>query len=210
MPTIACPNCSKSLQSDKLTHGKKAKCPYCQDIFVVMLTQEAGLPSYPSSMPPPLPPALPAPPPPQRPQAIETFACPHCATPITGAGIAPGTLAQCPSCHGQFTMPGQAGFSAQGFAAQSYPAPSYAAQVFPEQSYPASGFPAPTMTLTTRGKFSCPFCHTTVPPRVNKRISTAGWVVFVVLLLFCLILAPIALFITEDYRSCSSCGIKLG
>ena len=197
MPTIACPNCSASLQSDKLTHGKKAKCPHCQNIFVFMLPQQPGQPSYPPPLPPPLPPGLPAPPPQHWPPGADTFACPHCATAINGAGIAPGALAQCPNCRGQFTMPGQA-------------AAGYPAQGFPSQQYPAPSFPGPTMNLRTQGKFSCPFCHTSVPPRINKQISTAGWVMFVVLILFCFILAPIALFITEDYRSCSSCGIKLG
>jgi hypothetical protein len=45
---------------------------------------------------------------------------------------------------------------------------------------------------------------------VRRRISTAGWVVFVALLLFCFPLSIIGLFIKEDYRVCSSCGIKLG
>lgn len=57
--------------------------------------------------------------------------------------------------------------------------------------------------------FRCPFCQSTVPPRVRHKISTAGWVIFVVLLLVCFPFCLIGLFIKEDYRVCRSCGIKL-
>jgi len=61
-----------------------------------------------------------------------------------------------------------------------------------------------------RKGFECPYCHTDEYPEVKSKISTAGWVVFVVLLLICFPLCIIALFIKEDYRVCSACGIKLG
>jgi hypothetical protein len=58
--------------------------------------------------------------------------------------------------------------------------------------------------------FRCPFCRSSYPPEVKRKISTAGWVTFVVLLVLCFPLCVIGLFIKEDYRVCSSCGIKLG
>ncbi len=58
--------------------------------------------------------------------------------------------------------------------------------------------------------FRCPFCQSGLPPRVKSKISTAGWVVFVVLLIACFPLSIIGIFIKEDYRVCSSCGTKLG
>ncbi len=58
--------------------------------------------------------------------------------------------------------------------------------------------------------FECPYCHTDAYPIVRSRISTAGWVVFVVLLIFCFPFCIIGLFIKEDYRVCSACGIRLG
>lgn len=58
--------------------------------------------------------------------------------------------------------------------------------------------------------FHCPFCQANDPPEVRSKISTAGWVIFVVLLIGCFPLCIIGLFIKEDYRVCSSCGIKLG
>jgi lipopolysaccharide-induced tumor necrosis factor-alpha factor len=58
--------------------------------------------------------------------------------------------------------------------------------------------------------FRCPFCQSNLPPLAKRKISTTGWIVFVVLLIFCFPLSIIGLFIKEDYRVCSSCGIKFG
>jgi hypothetical protein len=58
--------------------------------------------------------------------------------------------------------------------------------------------------------FKCPYCGAEAPPTVRRRISTAGWVVLVVLLLVCLPLFWIGLLIREDYRVCSQCGVNLG
>lgn len=60
--------------------------------------------------------------------------------------------------------------------------------------------------------FQCPICHTTVPPYIARKISTTGWVVFILLTCF-LITIPfcwIGLLIKEDYRVCSVCGWKFG
>jgi LITAF-like zinc ribbon domain len=61
-----------------------------------------------------------------------------------------------------------------------------------------------------RPMFHCPYCHTTVLPRIERKVSTAGWVVFTLLLLCTIIFCWIGLFIKEDYRVCSQCGMKLG
>lgn len=60
--------------------------------------------------------------------------------------------------------------------------------------------------------FVCPFCRTTTPPMVYAKVSTAGWVIFVVLLLSCfgIVLAWIGLLFKEKYTVCQACGIKLG
>jgi predicted RNA-binding Zn-ribbon protein involved in translation (DUF1610 family) len=58
--------------------------------------------------------------------------------------------------------------------------------------------------------FRCPFCQSSDLPEVKRRVSTAGWVIFVVLLIACFPLCIIGLFLKEDYRVCSGCGIKLG
>lgn len=61
-----------------------------------------------------------------------------------------------------------------------------------------------------RGGFRCPFCKTSSPPYVRSKISTAGWVLFVVLLLGCFPVCWVGLLITENYRVCDECGITLG
>jgi DNA-directed RNA polymerase subunit RPC12/RpoP len=61
-----------------------------------------------------------------------------------------------------------------------------------------------------RRGFRCPYCHSDHVPVSRRKISAAGWVVFVILLLFCLPLFWIGLLITEEYRECSECGMKIG
>jgi transcription elongation factor Elf1 len=63
------------------------------------------------------------------------------------------------------------------------------------------------------GGFKCPFCGHQGPPTVKKKINAAGWVLFVVLLLFCIPLCwlPFVLGAFKDEeRKCVSCGTKLG
>lgn len=60
------------------------------------------------------------------------------------------------------------------------------------------------------GGFRCPYCNSQFPPRVQKKISTGGWIVFAVLAFTCLPLCWIGLLMTEEQRVCSSCGCKLG
>ena len=57
--------------------------------------------------------------------------------------------------------------------------------------------------------FRCPFCQSNLAPKVKRKISTAGWVTFTSLLIFCFPLCIIGLFIKDEYRVCRSCGIKL-
>jgi len=56
----------------------------------------------------------------------------------------------------------------------------------------------------------CPFCRERSRMVQGSRISSAGWVTFVVLLIFCFPLFWIGLLIKEPYNSCASCGAKLG
>jgi hypothetical protein len=60
------------------------------------------------------------------------------------------------------------------------------------------------------GQFRCPFCQTTAMPLMRSQISTGGYIVMVVMILFCFPFFFIGLLMKEDYRSCSLCGIKLG
>jgi lipopolysaccharide-induced tumor necrosis factor-alpha factor len=61
------------------------------------------------------------------------------------------------------------------------------------------------------GRFHCPFCGSEYPPVESEQISQAGWVLFVVLILFCIPLCWIPLIsMKEKQRRCSDCGTKLG
>jgi ribosomal protein L37E len=58
--------------------------------------------------------------------------------------------------------------------------------------------------------FRCPRCMSNFMPRLEKRISTAGWVTFALLLVFFFPLFWIGLLIKEDVHVCQSCNLKLG
>lgn len=58
--------------------------------------------------------------------------------------------------------------------------------------------------------YHCPRCGTTTPPIINKKISTGGWVVFVVLLFMCLPLFWIGFLIKDEERICPMCSTRLG
>jgi LITAF-like zinc ribbon domain len=81
---------------------------------------------------------------------------------------------------------------------QDPPYPPYQSQ-YPQPQYRPIGF-------------VCPFCHTNAPPMKYVKVSTGGWIVFVLLILSCfgILLAWIGLLMKESYTVCSQCGIKLG
>lgn len=57
--------------------------------------------------------------------------------------------------------------------------------------------------------FRCPHCMSQFLPRMERRISTAGWITFAVLLVFFFPLFWIGLLIKEDVRVCQSCNSKI-
>ena len=60
-----------------------------------------------------------------------------------------------------------------------------------------------------RRRYPCPHCGSTAVPLVKRRISTTGWIVFAVLLVFTVCFFWVGLLIREDYRVCPECGIEL-
>jgi len=69
---------------------------------------------------------------------------------------------------------------------------------------------APGAALHPVSQFRCPYCGSHDMPRTQTNISTAGIVLFIVLLLFlCLPLCWIGLLIQESHRYCVGCGMKL-
>jgi hypothetical protein len=57
--------------------------------------------------------------------------------------------------------------------------------------------------------YHCPRCSSQMPPKVVKRVSTAGWIVFAVLMVIFFPLFWIGLLIKEDVRMCSVCNFKI-
>jgi lipopolysaccharide-induced tumor necrosis factor-alpha factor len=57
--------------------------------------------------------------------------------------------------------------------------------------------------------FRCVYCGSTEPPYRTTQISSDGWILFVLLLIFCFPLFWIGLLITEERRHCYDCGARL-
>ena len=60
-----------------------------------------------------------------------------------------------------------------------------------------------------QGNYRCPRCQTNQLPRVEKKISTGGWVVFAVLLLAFFPLFWIGFLIKEEVHICPVCNVHL-
>ena len=78
----------------------------------------------------------------------------------------------------------------------------------PEQSYQ----PAPLAYQQPRYPnrvFQCPRCMSQYLPRIERRISTAGWIVFAVLLVVFFPFFWIGLLIKEDVQVCQTCRTKV-
>ena len=58
--------------------------------------------------------------------------------------------------------------------------------------------------------YRCPRCSSQLMPRIEKRISSAGWIVFTVLLITFFPLFWIGFLIKEDVRVCPVCNLKVG
>jgi len=59
------------------------------------------------------------------------------------------------------------------------------------------------------GNYRCPNCMSQLLPKVERRISTAGWITFAVLLIAFFPLFWIGLLIKEDVHICPTCNTRL-
>lgn len=57
--------------------------------------------------------------------------------------------------------------------------------------------------------YHCPRCSTNLMPRIERKISTAGWIVFAIMLVFFFPLFWIGLLIRENVRVCSVCNLRI-
>ncbi|HEY0319979.1 MAG TPA: LITAF-like zinc ribbon domain-containing protein [Pyrinomonadaceae bacterium] len=83
------------------------------------------------------------------------------------------------------------------------PPPSYNPYA-PPAVQPAAGMPRPNP-----GGYRCPYCHSNAQPFTLQKISESGWIVFAMMLVFCLPLFWIGLLMKEDQRFCSVCRARL-
>ena len=75
-----------------------------------------------------------------------------------------------------------------------------------------AGFPAPVayQQQTIMQGYHCPRCGTHAPPIIERKVSTAGWIVFSVLLVFTWVFFWIGLLMKENVRICPVCQAKVG
>lgn len=139
------------------------------------------------------------------------FSCPSCGVTMSAPRRAAGREAPCAGCGLLLQVPG---------AVQFEPPPQRRTPVDaigvpeeddrPRRSRRRDDDDEDDRLRRRPGGFKCPFCGGSTPPKVTRQVSTAGWIIFVILLLACFPLCALALFVTEDHRSCHDCGIKLG
>jgi len=58
--------------------------------------------------------------------------------------------------------------------------------------------------------YRCPRCGTQNLPHIQRKISTAGWIVFAALLLIFFPLFWVGFLMKEDVRTCPVCNLKVG
>ncbi len=82
---------------------------------------------------------------------------------------------------------------------------------YSHQAYDAPG--AAPLAYTGHGNmigvYRCPNCGTSALPVIERRISTAGWIVFSLLLVFTFIFFWIGLLMKQDVRVCPVCRVTL-
>lgn len=61
----------------------------------------------------------------------------------------------------------------------------------------------------TDPRVRCPFCTSLVIPRIERKISTAGWITFSLLLVFTVIFFWIGLLIKENVAYCPVCNARM-
>ena len=94
------------------------------------------------------------------------------------------------------------------FQTQAEPRPqNQPAPIAVQQGYTA---PVPAYQFAAMdGSYRCPRCGTSYLPVLERRVSTAGWVVFSVLLVFTVVFFWIGLLMKEDVPVCPVCHGRL-
>jgi RNA polymerase subunit RPABC4/transcription elongation factor Spt4 len=117
-----------------------------------------------------------------------------------GTSLSPQPQPQATERPGSFTPP-----PPYGWAQGSGPLP--AAQGYTPPPAPA---PQPYAAPQATAGYKCPRCGSGYLPIVEKKISSDGWVIFILLLFFCVPLCWIGLLIKQESRVCPVCHAQLG
>jgi LITAF-like zinc ribbon domain len=96
----------------------------------------------------------------------------------------------------------------QGYATPKPPKPYSWADSSPPAPLPVHAqppVPVPPPYQPPQAGYRCPRCGTTYLPIIETKVSQDGWVVFVILLFFCLPLCWIGLLMKQETRICPMC-----
>lgn len=123
----------------------------------------------------------------------------------------------CTSCGVRLQPGGQTsplGYDNPPRAAPYPPSNPYATPPSPYMPAPPSPMPSPYAYQPAPGQaavgFKCPYCQSQTPPVTVQKVSQAGWIVMIVMILVCVPLFWIGLLMKEDQRFCRACGMRLG
>jgi lipopolysaccharide-induced tumor necrosis factor-alpha factor len=194
----SCPRCAKALEAPRGMGGQKLNCPGCgqrlqipqppaappplNKTILAVESQVAARPSQSGPTPPPLPQVVEAP----LVELVEAAParrerCLECGRDITGQD----RLVTCAKCGSLFCS----------------------SACYRDHDHYAHG--KKKRRRERRVGFECPYCGTREPPYLTSTISSEGWVVFALMLVFCFPLFWIGLLMTQEQRHCADCGVRL-
>jgi ssDNA-binding Zn-finger/Zn-ribbon topoisomerase 1 len=193
MIRFACPGCPTTFTVEGERAGKAGKCPKCESQFII---PPAGGGVGGGSGPPPTPS--------QKPQPVEIRPCPTCQSRLSVLPADVDGDVICPGCEATFrAMRADAGRDDRG-ASPGLPDDR------PRRKLRRWDDGAGDCPRSPGGSgYRCPSCRSTARPLEREEISTAGWVVFAVMITFCFPLFFIGLLMKERYRVCGDCGRRL-
>jgi DNA-directed RNA polymerase subunit RPC12/RpoP len=108
----------------------------------------------------------------------------------------PGRVTACPTCGKSLTIPSDL---------EGVPVTC----PFCDFEFRSGGSAYPERPRRRRRRFRCPYCDSSELPIETRRVSSAGWTIFVIFLLFFLPLFWIGLLITEPETRCYDCRRRL-
>jgi len=107
----------------------------------------------------------------------------------------------------------QSGYDYQAPRPYSWKTDEFQTQTDPRKASGAGAYSAQPLAARDQqfmtGNYRCPNCMSQFLPRMERRISSTGWIVFAVLLVLFFPLFWVGLLIKEDVQVCPSCNVRL-